>query len=191
MIDRCYNSCGHSRFNIFYGPASECRHRSIVNFPSAVKDIIHLQCFSNGKCLVIPNEEKKCPICGKVFNPSKESKIWIDYDLIHYCSRECRGKGIINNDKLNGRPIFWSEIAASIIVRDNKECRLCRSKSNLTVHHMIPVSVGGTSEDWNLITLCHTCHRKVHSSLRGVTISKLDDKMKTQQTFEDWVGDER
>lgn len=51
-----------------------------------------------------------------------------------------------------------------IIKRDNYKCRICgRSPDNYTdvelhVHHIRPHSLGGLTTDWNLITLCHTCH---------------------------------
>ena len=38
-------------------------------------------------------------------------------------------------------------------------CELCRSRRNLEVHHIIPVSFGGPEDDErNMIVICHTCH---------------------------------
>lgn len=39
-----------------------------------------------------------------------------------------------------------------------KQCAFCGSKENLEEHHMIPLSMGGTNDDENLIFLCHSCH---------------------------------
>ena len=51
-----------------------------------------------------------------------------------------------------------------IINRDNRKCRICgRSPKNyvdveLHVHHIMPWSFGGITEEENLITVCKTCH---------------------------------
>lgn len=44
-------------------------------------------------------------------------------------------------------------------------CATCGTKSNLELHHIIPVSVGGTNEYYNLVMLCHDCHMKIHHEL--------------------------
>jgi len=43
-------------------------------------------------------------------------------------------------------------------------CQLCGrySKGNLHLHHITPVSCGGSDEENNLIPLCNSCHRFVH-----------------------------
>jgi hypothetical protein len=52
-----------------------------------------------------------------------------------------------------------------ILKRDGYKCRICgRSPADysdieLHVHHIRPWARGGLTEDVNLITLCHTCHR--------------------------------
>jgi len=33
------------------------------------------------------------------------------------------------------------------------------------VHHIIPVSRGGTNDDSNLMSLCRSCHNKIHHNL--------------------------
>lgn len=50
--------------------------------------------------------------------------------------------------------------------RDNYTCQYCKGKhkdSKLEVHHIIFRSKGGSDEESNLITLCHTCHKDLHS----------------------------
>lgn len=44
-------------------------------------------------------------------------------------------------------------------------CELCGNTNNLTLHHIVPLSWGGISSEDNVITLCETCHRKVHKEL--------------------------
>lgn len=55
---------------------------------------------------------------------------------------------------------------AMVLNRDNYTCQCCKGKhkdSKLEVHHIIFRSQGGSDEESNLITLCHTCHKDLHS----------------------------
>ena len=40
-------------------------------------------------------------------------------------------------------------------------CHRCGSRKRLNVHHIIPVSAGGTRDPKNLVVLCHKCHTTV------------------------------
>lgn len=51
---------------------------------------------------------------------------------------------------------------------DGHQCANCGSTEGLQVHHIVPVSNGGTPNISNLRTLCATCHNKVHD---GITIA--------------------
>lgn len=49
--------------------------------------------------------------------------------------------------------------------RDGYKCQCCGVKHvRLEVHHLLPVSRGGSDKLENLITLCVACHHKAHSS---------------------------
>lgn len=53
-----------------------------------------------------------------------------------------------------------------VLDRDFHTCRHCKGKSRnsrLEVHHIVFRSNGGSDEAENLITLCKTCHDKVHA----------------------------
>ena len=47
--------------------------------------------------------------------------------------------------------------------RDKWKCRCCGKRENLHAHHILYRSQGGLDETRNLITLCFTCHDKVHT----------------------------
>lgn len=67
---------------------------------------------------------------------------------------------------------------AMVLNRDNYTCRYCKGKhkdSKLEVHHIVFRSHGGSDEESNLITLCHTCHKDLHS--RKINL-KLNGKSK-------------
>ena len=48
-------------------------------------------------------------------------------------------------------------------------CEMCRREGRITpaaeVHHILPVSQGGTNEASNLMALCQSCHTKIHIEL--------------------------
>ena len=55
---------------------------------------------------------------------------------------------------------------AYVLARDGYTCQCCKGKhkdSKLEVHHILFRSNGGSDEAENLITLCKTCHDKVHA----------------------------
>lgn len=67
---------------------------------------------------------------------------------------------------------------AMVLNRDNYTCQYCKGKhkdSKLEVHHIVFRSQGGSDEENNLITLCHTCHKDLHS---GKISPKLSGKTK-------------
>ena len=54
---------------------------------------------------------------------------------------------------------------AMVLNRDNYKCQHCHGKhkdSKLEVHHIIFRNHGGSDKAENLITLCHTCHKRLH-----------------------------
>ncbi len=52
-----------------------------------------------------------------------------------------------------------------VLARDGTQCRSCRSRHGLMVHHMEFRSEGGRTSPENLITLCMRCHGLVHEGL--------------------------
>ncbi len=60
----------------------------------------------------------------------------------------------------NGYPPDWSERKALCLKRDGHRCCICFSKERLHIHHVKPISFGGTHTLQNLITLCSWCHMR-------------------------------
>jgi len=56
-----------------------------------------------------------------------------------------------------------------IINRDNNSCLRCRlgDETKLEVHHVLPISQGGTNDDSNLATLCSRCHKAAHEGAKS------------------------
>lgn len=60
------------------------------------------------------------------------------------------------------------ELRMSILDRDTYSCNMCGHQSHelgkMQVHHIVPVSHGGSDSESNLVTLCKPCHMYVHNS---------------------------
>ncbi len=65
----------------------------------------------------------------------------------------------------------WWAIQKEVLARDGNKCqkvrqgRLCGLHA-VTVHHIIPLSRGGTTTKRNLISICKGCHEDTHPHLR-------------------------
>lgn len=74
----------------------------------------------------------------------------------------------------------FANTKAFVLSRDNYKCQHCKGKSKdskLEVHHIVYRSNGGSDEQENLITLCSSCHYKLH---HGQIELKLKGKRKGQ-----------
>ena len=50
-----------------------------------------------------------------------------------------------------------------------KQCAFCGNKDCLQEHHMIPLFMGGTNNDENLVWLCKSCHLTVTKYQKTLT----------------------
>jgi 5-methylcytosine-specific restriction endonuclease McrA len=57
----------------------------------------------------------------------------------------------------------YERVRLEVLNRDGWKCQECGSCQNLHVHHQIFRSQAGDDSELNLITLCNSCHAKVHS----------------------------
>jgi 5-methylcytosine-specific restriction endonuclease McrA len=61
-------------------------------------------------------------------------------------------------------PESYDQLRNQVLHRDGWRCQSCGTMSNLGVHHKQFRSQSGQDSEENLITLCTTCHAKVHRS---------------------------
>jgi hypothetical protein len=59
-------------------------------------------------------------------------------------------------------PPDWDKRKKTVIQRDGKMCDKCRSSLILHLHHLKPLSKGGSNKVQNLKLLCENCHSKEH-----------------------------
>ena len=57
---------------------------------------------------------------------------------------------------------FETEYERLFMAVNRTKCGNCRTESNLHLHHVVPISLGGTNNIENLSILCKDCHSKAH-----------------------------
>jgi len=90
--------------------------------------------------------------------------------------------------KDNGSTSQWRKIRQRILQRDGHTCQQCGMEGN-SVDHIIPRSMNGTDEDWNLQTLCVSCNsvkggRFFNSTPTPLTLPVLNSPKNDSKTHE-------
>lgn len=71
-----------------------------------------------------------------------------------------------SHDKKYGNNWQWIR---ALYVKQHPLCERCLKEGRITpveeVHHIVPLSRGGTNEFSNLMSLCQSCHTKIHHEL--------------------------
>ena len=62
---------------------------------------------------------------------------------------------------LGARKPGGSKVREAVLDRDRHHCTRCGIPAAI-VHHIVPISEGGTNDPANMVTLCFTCHRAEH-----------------------------
>ena len=98
-----------------------------------------------------------CADCGTDVYSSADRKTTI---YCHRCSLE-------RSRKISSRYGGASRTKKSLIKEHGKACQGCGQKGDVMLHHITPISKGGTNAKKNCILLCQDCHRAQHEG-RGV-----------------------
>lgn len=73
----------------------------------------------------------------------------------------------------------WKRIRDAFL-REHPFCEMCRRDGRATaadtVHHIVPLSEGGSNEWDNLMALCHSCHSRLHAR-RGDRWHRQDNSL--------------
>ena len=85
-----------------------------------------------------------------------------------------------------GRMKDFYNVKQYVLHRDGYACKKCnKNETKLQVHHIVFRSSGGTDSPDNLITLCQSCHSKLHLSATAEADSKkLSCKLKKTRTLD-------
>lgn len=93
--------------------------------------------------------------------------------------KSIRKKGYKGNIKnyYNSNNVSRQGIAkrARVILSNINHCQICGKKDcELSVHHIVPVRLGGKSIKRNVIKLCKECHTKVHKNMREILMAHFE-----------------
>lgn len=58
----------------------------------------------------------------------------------------------------------WQKRRIKILIRDQFQCQICGTGKQLRVHHIRYPEAYGEEPDSDLITVCDTCHKKIHEN---------------------------
>lgn len=62
-----------------------------------------------------------------------------------------------------------------------RECANCGSDSDLHIHHIVPLAVGGSNRLSNLVRLCSECHAKVHGGSNLIQLGQESARKKVSK----------
>jgi hypothetical protein len=99
----------------------------------------------------------------------------------------------VAKEKLQRAPA--PKLRMKIFDRDNRRCKICgASPSNnehveLHIHHIRPYAIGGITDENNLITLCHTCHKGLspevdYSLFQSIGVSMFSKRLNNKPFVE-------
>jgi hypothetical protein len=89
------------------------------------------------------------------------------------CVPHPSGTGFVGIANVAERELQYApskKLRMQVLLRDNHRCRSCgrgpatNPDVELHVHHVRPWGIGGLTHPFNLLTLCHTCHRGLPGS---------------------------
>lgn len=60
------------------------------------------------------------------------------------------------------RSFAWQKIKENCLRRDFFICRICKTDRAITAHHLTYERFGGDEEPKDLISVCFSCHAKIH-----------------------------
>lgn len=116
--------------------------------------------------------DRVCDDCQETFTGSRVAKYCHGcrdkrshgYDSLPTVVPEIRIKTAEYNERMVNYwhiPGFTKTLRESVLERDGHECYICKKKTQLHIHHIIPRKDGGKHEAENLVTLCSGCHRTI------------------------------
>ena len=114
--------------------------------------------------------DKECECCGKGFEA-----IVSDSDR-RFCSNRCKGISMINPLRLEEQIFYassdWKKIRTQVYKRDNYKCQICscgKEGGKRVAHHLDEIrknKFNRFNKD-RIITLCISCHNKIHGKFGG------------------------
>ena len=98
----------------------------------------------------------------------------ISLEMAAFDIQKIRNPDIEGEDYQHGPQENFMNVRQYVLARDNHTCQACHGKTKdkkLHVHHVATRKTGGDRPD-NLVTVCSTCHRKIHEGKTRCPVPK-------------------
>lgn len=82
----------------------------------------------------------------------------------------------------------WKQIRNRILARDGYRCRMCGTGKQLRVHHIRYPDIYGSESDEDLITVCDSCHQRVHGADIQRKREAVEERKKTEWHMRRWAN---
>jgi len=99
----------------------------------------------------------------------------IRFEYCPFDTRKMRNPDVQGSDYQHSEKEDFDNTKSFVKHRDSFKCQVCHGKSGdtrLEVHHLTPVSKGGSNHPDNLATVCHKCHTEIHQDKVKLKITK-------------------
>ena len=111
----------------------------------------------------MPKKQKRpCRFVGCPKLTDNKSGYCIDHDKPMQKHYNKFTRGYDSKERYGGK---WQKIRNRHI-RKYPLCELCKRQGKFVaanlVHHVLPIADGGTNDESNLLSLCASCHEKIH-----------------------------
>ncbi len=138
-----------------FQPKSEVEERNLIILKYAYIDNLSAESIyklKNPKLISISNHDK-----DEFLSAGSIRRVIKSYDLVYE-------KTDTTTNNVKKRNKSYSSFKKEKEYRP-KICACCGTRNNLNLHHIIPFSIGGTNEYYNLVYLCEDCHKKIHKMM--------------------------
>lgn len=86
------------------------------------------------------------------------------------------------------RRLVSSKIRHEVLARSGHQCAMCGRPSGLELAHVVPLGEGGDSSTENMVALCRSCHRALHTN-PTMSVAELKPQRSQAYEFEQLVAD--
>lgn len=157
LLEICDNFTSAREYLLNIGISARGQYSSIIN---AKREQLNLEWKLKANRIV----NKQCPVCNKTFKPKEKKTVTCSYACANTHFRSGVNNGSYKNAEKNYR-------TRCFLVHE-KKCIICNEDKIVEVHHYDEDH--DNNEISNLIPLCPTHHKYVHSRYRDLVQSTID-----------------
>lgn len=118
-------------------------------------------------CYLNPKEPVRKSII-ELLNQHNETKVWLEEKI----KSGVIVIGQMQENKHLTRSQLTTKVKGLILKIDDFTCQYCGSKEDLEVDHVVPIELGGTNDNDNLLTCCSSCNKSKGHQKSALEYSK-------------------